>query len=797
MPPRPSPLPYALCAVVILILFWAAMLASLRNTSQTFDEGVHAAGGYTYWRYNDYRFNPENGNLPQRVIALPLLASHYNFPSTDAAFWRSSQEWGLAWRWFYELGNDADAMNFRGRAAGGLLAVALGFLVWRWSRQLFGEAGGMFSLILYVLSPSILANGALMTSDTAAALFFLAASWSFWRALQKLTFARVVVSGLVMGGLFVSKMSAPLIIPIAFVLIAAKLLNKGPLLWGGRAVTELRSLCGKIVASAVVAIAHAVIVVMVIWGFYGFRYSAFSSNLPSGTWTGETWNEVLEKPSPQTLLDRLTITPQQREQIKTIFKRDHADPMTWADSSLGAIEDLKREVLTSEQVDTLDQLQNRPPPRLVARVLEVFRRHHLLPEAYIYGCAHVWHGSLERAAFLNGNFSLSGWIGFFPYTFLVKTPLTLFFLIVIAIMAILVPGTSAKNHPRRRLSALFYQTSPLLALFVIYWIAAISSHLNIGHRHILPTYPPLFVLCGAMGWWFEKSATTGRIRTLARMVRPATIVAVVLLAAEVGYRFPHYLAYFNGIVSPASAYRHLVYSSLDWGQDLPEVRSYIEKHALAQPIYLSYFGFASPVYYGVPAIYGYSVPDRYRPSPLQTFEVPQGEADAVLYNFLRSHSEYDDKVVGRFRQDDKQFLLVVKRADSLRLHAGTYIISASLLEPITRPQQGAFGPWNTRLEKQYQNAVQLMKPLLSDDPAERTSALHELSPDQWIEVLNRYEFLRFHRLAAFLRQREPDDNIGYSILVYRVSDNDLSRALEGPPVELGRDILGERFGVSP
>ncbi len=71
-------------------------------------------------------------------MALPLLFGNYEFPPTDSDIWRTSQEWDLAWQWFYELGNDADAMNLRGRAAGGLLAVALGVLVWRWSQQLFG-----------------------------------------------------------------------------------------------------------------------------------------------------------------------------------------------------------------------------------------------------------------------------------------------------------------------------------------------------------------------------------------------------------------------------------------------------------------------------------------------------------------------------------------------------------------------------------------------------------------------------------------------------------------------------------
>jgi hypothetical protein len=67
--------------------------------------------------------------------------------------------------------------------------------------------------------------------------------------------------------------------------------------------------------------------------------------------------------------------------------------------------------------------------------------------------------------------------------------------------------------------------------------------------------------------------------------------------------------------------------------------------------------------------------------------------------------------------------------------------------------------------------------------------------EQWYSAINDYEFLRFHRLAAFLRQREPDDNVGFSILVYHLSDDELARALDGPPVELGRDLSMELFGA--
>ena len=45
-----------------------------------------------------------------------------------------------------------------------------------------------------------------------------------------------------------------------------------------------------------------------------------------------------------------------------------------------------------------------------------------------------------------------------------------------------------------------------------------------------------------------------------------------------------------------------------------------------------------------------------------------------------------------------------------------------------------------------------------------------------------FDELRFGRLCHFLRQREPDAHIGYSILIYRLTAEDLRRYLEDPLV---------------
>jgi hypothetical protein len=370
--------------------------------------------------------------------------------------------------------------------------------------------------------------------------------------------------------------------------------------------------------------------------------------------------------------------------------------------------------------------------------------------------------------------------------------------IAFAIVAVITGAPQRKTKARGRSSVQrFYDFWPLWTLFGVYWIVAIYSHLNIGHRHLLPTYPPLFVLCGAAASWLRgwpgiRNESAPRLG-FSRGFGIGLCVALGLLTAETAYRFPHYLAYFNGIVRPDQAYRHLVDSSLDWGQDLPGVRRYIETRDPARPIYLSYFGFANPVHFGIRATYAYSVTGAYRSPPLQTLALPSDRLRTAVADLLRREPDYDDENVATASRDDNVYAVLVKKPAALRLTGGTYFVSATLLQPVTQPGRGAFGPWNDRLEKRYQTMRQLMTPLLSDDITERRTALTQYPPEQWSAVINDYEYLRFHRLAAYLRQREPQDNVGYSILIYHLSDQDIAEALDGPPAELGRDLSMELF----
>lgn len=776
-----------LAAALVLFVFWFAMLASLRSKSQTYDEGAHAAAGYSYWRFNDYRLDPENGNLPQRVIGLPLLFGNYTFPDTNSDAWRRGDEWEIPNQWFYMLENNAQRMIQVGRAASGLMAVALAFLVWRWSRYLFGPVGGMLSLILCVLDPSILANGALMTSDTASALFFLGATWSWWRMLQRITWSRVLMSGLAIAALILSKMSGPLIMPIAFSLLVATVIERRPIRFELVGQCEWHNRWIKMAALGGVALAVAAIALAVIWAFYGFRYSAFAPSMPS-KFIDPTWEAVLLKPPPRETFDRLQLDDHQVNRVRDVFAGAGGDLSSWSRKSLSALDLVKREALTPQQAARLDSELSRYSQHVVPRVLEILRQYRLLPEAYIYGAALTWGDSHGHAAFLNGHFSMTGWRLFFPYTFAVKTPIATFVVILLAIGA-----TIVRLRPATRNGATVWHCLrnflPCWVLLAVYWTAAIGNHINLGNRHILPVYPPIFVLCGVAADWLDRALNSRSL--VASKSKPAiaaavaVILSMIFLAAEICYRFPNYIAYFNGTVRPANAYRHLVDSSLDSGQDLPSLAHDISSKSRDCVCYLAYYGTASPAYYGIRA------QPMYIRDAVQTLIFPADHAEELLGQFLHEHADYDPNVVISTTDGDRVVATVVKTTDLLRLRPGTYFVSASLVQPVTPAARDALGPWNSRVEQEYQKGCALVAPLLSNDIAARRAALAKYSPETWRGVIRDYGYLRFYRLAAFLRQREPDDEVNYSILVYQLSEDDLSRALNGPPAELAPDLLGQ------
>ena len=355
---------------------------------------------------------------------------------------------------------------------------------------------------------------------------------------------------------------------------------------------------------------------------------------------------------------------------------------------------------------------------LPGQVLRAFAAVHALPEAFLYGFAYVLETAQVRSAFLNGDYSTSGWPSFFPWAFTLKTTLP------VLTATALVAGLAARRWVRAPalVRGDLYRIAPLAALFTVYWAFSLTSHLNIGHRHILPTYPVLFVGAGALGTWLVSR-------------RPLLVAAAAVLLGgqvfEAARIAPHYLAYFNALGGgPANGHRHLVDSSLDWGQDLPGLKTWLDQHADGAPVFLSYFGTGEPDYYDIRA---------QRLPFVNAFKLPQ---------------------------------------PYVRLEAGVYAISATMLEHVYSPIRG---PWTLALEKEFQE-LRAIEPLFAayvGDPQRRAELNRDATEAQWRRTWTRHDLLRFARLCHVLRARTPDAQVGYSIFLYRLSAADVAAATAG------------------
>jgi hypothetical protein len=63
--------------------------------------------------------------------------------------------------------------------------------------------------------------------------------------------------------------------------------------------------------------------------------------------------------------------------------------------------------------------------------------------------------------------------------------------------------------------------------------------------------------------------------------------------------YPNYLPYFNELVGgPGNGYKYLADSFVDWGQDLPALKTYMEERDM-DSIRLAYFGSGDASYYGI------------------------------------------------------------------------------------------------------------------------------------------------------------------------------------------------------
>jgi len=164
------------------------------------------------------------------------------------------------------------------------------------------------------------------------------------------------------------------------------------------------------------------------------------------------------------------------------------------------------------------------------------------------------HDEVGQLSFLLGRYSERGFWYYFPGLFFYKTPIPFLVLMIAGIVVI----------ARTRRGLEFVLMPLALMLFVL------TSHINIGIRHILPIYPPLCVVAavGAMELWRRT-----------KVQRAAAVLLMAWLFVGVELAHPDYLAWFNEFAGRHPE-RIAVDSNLDWGQDILRLGRAARRHRI-------------------------------------------------------------------------------------------------------------------------------------------------------------------------------------------------------------------------
>jgi hypothetical protein len=201
-------------ACLLLVLFVAQGLAFNRANSQTYDESLYLAAGYSYLARGDFRLMPEHPPLLKELIALPVYL-RYRLPFTpDPRQWDQSalgpepadhaaELLTISRDFLYGSSVPADDILTLARLPVLALGAVLVALVGWWAYRLWGEVAALAGMALAALEPNLVAHASVATTDLGTTLFIFLTLYLFWEHVQarsgRLLLAAGVTTGLALG----------------------------------------------------------------------------------------------------------------------------------------------------------------------------------------------------------------------------------------------------------------------------------------------------------------------------------------------------------------------------------------------------------------------------------------------------------------------------------------------------------------------------------------------------------------------------------------------------------------------
>lgn len=215
-----------LVVILLLVTFFIQSFSSIVGTSATYDEILYFGIG-KYLLINqkwDVMGSIVHPPLTYYLNSLPLL-----FVDEDPKLW----QYDTAERDLFFLGAsdvlrgqgilmspeyDGDQILVLSRLMTLLVALLLGFYVYRFGRELYGEQAGLLALLLFTFCPNILALSGNAVPDIPLTAFGFIFIYYLWKCLRETSHRTTLLAGFYLGLALLSKFTALALLPVAALL---------------------------------------------------------------------------------------------------------------------------------------------------------------------------------------------------------------------------------------------------------------------------------------------------------------------------------------------------------------------------------------------------------------------------------------------------------------------------------------------------------------------------------------------------------------------------------------------------
>lgn len=515
----------------ILLIMLTLSVGTALGDAAIMDEVAHIPSGYTYIKYHDYRLNPEHPPLLKDLAGIPLQFLNLEFP-TNESFWTAEPngQWNAGWKFIYLPENNTEHMLFWSRFPIILLWLALGFVIFKWAKELFGVKAGLLAFTLYAFDPNVLGHNHYVTTDLGIAAFSVFAFYFFTRYLKNPGWKSTILAGIFLGLAQLAKFSAVLIFPVLglslLVYIFARRDRLPESFLGSLKIKKFW--LQKFYHYAVSFAAILIICFAVVWVVYEAN--------------------VYKMPA---------------EKVHQLI-----------DTQLyGGAQNLASPYLHKMANHALLQ----PFAQYFTGFFMVFGR-------VAGGNTTYFFGQVTNQSFPE----------YFPLVFLIKEPVSTLILLLgaISIGLYFILRNNLADFPKHIWKNIKnyldnHITETAMLLFVaLYAYVSITGNLNIGFRHLFPILPFMYIL-------ISKEIISLWMRLHSKMRRAYSAIVIILLfwlVAETAFAYPNYLAYFNETIGGSkNGYKYVTDSNVDWGQDLKRLRDWVNENNIDK-IRVDYFG---------------------------------------------------------------------------------------------------------------------------------------------------------------------------------------------------------------